>query len=253
MIFCLLFGISVLVVACPCALGLAVPTAVMVGTGVGARNGVLIKGGAALEAAHGVNAIIFDKTGTLTHGEPTVTNVQAFGFGVADCAKAEAEAEESRLVWLAASCESGSEHPLGASVVEYARHQGMDDLSAPFEFETRVGQGVRCKLRVDGDKLPPNLRARVGVGVGAGATANPVAVNVAVGSRGMMLELYGAQLTPEQEDDVQVHVLTLGYSLSPCGPCSPCSPCSPTHAGSPPRPLQFSAVLCRLDHRLVDS
>ena len=200
MIFCLLFGISVLVVACPCALGLAVPTAVMDGTGVGARNGVLIKGGAALEAAHGVNAIIFDKTGTLTHGEPTVTNVQAFGTEAK--AEAEAEAEESRLVWLAASCESGSEHPLGASVVEYAREYpgtGMDDLSSPFEFETRVGQGVRCKLQVDGDKLPPNLHASV-----ARVGAASVAVNVAVGSRGMMLELYGAQLTTEQEDYVQV-------------------------------------------------
>ncbi|KAL6198658.1 hypothetical protein ACLB2K_028447 [Fragaria x ananassa] len=110
-VFALMFSISVVVIACPCALGLATPTAVMVATGVGANNGVLIKGGDALERAQKINYVIFDKTGTLTQGKATVTAVKVFtGMDRGDFLK------------LVASAEASSEHPLGKAIVEYARH-----------------------------------------------------------------------------------------------------------------------------------
>ena len=112
-LFSLLFGIAVLVIACPCALGLATPTAVMVGTGIGATNGILIKGGEALEAAHKINHIIFDKTGTLTRGQPTVVNYLLLDPTV----------DLNLLLNLASAAEVGSEHPLAASLVSYARER----------------------------------------------------------------------------------------------------------------------------------
>lgn len=128
-VFALLFAIAVVVIACPCALGLATPTAVMVGTGVGARNGVLIKGGDALETAHNVKAIIFDKTGTLTEGKPSLTDVvilpshapvptTAAAAAAAAAPAAPAHRYSAReLLALIASAESGSEHPLGRAIV----------------------------------------------------------------------------------------------------------------------------------------
>lgn len=100
-IFSLTIFISVLVIACPCALGLATPTAIMVGSGKGAENGVLIKSGAALEMAHRINAIVFDKTGTITEGKPRVTDIISIGF------------EDMDILKYSASCEKASEHPLG--------------------------------------------------------------------------------------------------------------------------------------------
>src|SRR5450759_2623227 len=96
----LLAGVAVVVVACPCALGLATPTAIMVGTGKGAENGILIKSGEALESAYKIKAIVFDKTGTLTHGKPVVTDVEAFG-----------SVEGPAFLALAAALERSSEHP----------------------------------------------------------------------------------------------------------------------------------------------
>ena len=125
--FTLRIFISVLVIACPCALGLATPTAIMVGTGKGAENGVLIKSGVALETAHKINAVVFDKTGTITEGKPTVTDV----YSVSDMS-------ESVLLGLSASAEKASEHPLGEAIVE-AAHQKNIQLQAASDFEAVPG------------------------------------------------------------------------------------------------------------------
>ena len=111
--FSIMFGIATLVIACPCALGLAVPTAVMVGTGVGAREGILIKGGEALQIASNINAVIFDKTGTLTVGKPSVT----------DYIQTDDSVDSAKLIYYMGCAEKSSEHPLGVSMVNYAEEQ----------------------------------------------------------------------------------------------------------------------------------
>jgi len=130
----LLRTVAVLVIACPCALGLATPTAVMVGTGLGAENGILIKGGEYLESAERIDTMVFDKTGTLTKGELVVTNV------VGNTSFSEAD-----ILRLAASAERGSEHPLALAVVHHAHEQGLQ-LSEPREFKTVVGHGIIASL-----------------------------------------------------------------------------------------------------------
>ncbi len=126
-------AISVLVIACPCALGLATPTAIMVGTGLAARHGVLIKDAQALELAHRVDTIVFDKTGTLTEGRPAVSDVVP--------APGAAEAE---VVRLAASAQQGSEHPLARAVLELARADGLDLLPLG-AFQSITGRGLRAE------------------------------------------------------------------------------------------------------------
>lgn len=128
-IFALTIFISVLVIACPCALGLATPTAIMVGTGKGAENGVLIKSGEALEMAHHIDTIVFDKTGTLTEGKPKVTDVISLKM------------PEDDLLLLAASCEVGSEHPLGEAIVRFAKEKNMS-LKESSQFKAITGQGI---------------------------------------------------------------------------------------------------------------
>eukprot|EP00644_Phytophthora_capsici_P007353 jgi/Phyca11/546403/estExt2_Genewise1Plus.C_PHYCAscaffold_210077 len=132
-VFALDFAIATLVVACPCALGLATPTAVMVGTGVGAEFGVLIKGGEPLQAAHSVKTIIFDKTGTLTVGRPTVTD----RFVLSKTFTTE------ELIVMAGSAELGSEHPLSNAIVEYAKSL-TPNLEQPTEFRAVSGRGISC-------------------------------------------------------------------------------------------------------------
>ncbi|KAG2261976.1 hypothetical protein Bca52824_069055 [Brassica carinata] len=150
-VFSLMFSISVVVIACPCALGLATPTAVMVATGVGATNGVLIKGGDALEKAHKVKYVIFDKTGTLTQGKATVTTAKIFS-----------EMDRGEFLTLVASAEASSEHPLAKAIVEYARHFHFFDESAEdgdtsnkgsqnagwlldtTDFSALPGKGIQC-------------------------------------------------------------------------------------------------------------
>jgi Cu+-exporting ATPase len=132
--FALLNFVAVLIIACPCALGLATPTAIMVGTGKGAENGVLIKSGESLETAHKINTIIFDKTGTITKGEPEVTDIIAVnGF------------TQEQILKLAASTEKGSEHPLGEAVVNKAKEKKIK-LSYPKNFRAIAGHGVEAEV-----------------------------------------------------------------------------------------------------------
>lgn len=132
--FALRIFISVLVIACPCALGLATPTAIMVGTGKGAENGVLIKSGVALESAHKIDAIVFDKTGTITEGKPKVTDIFT----------AEAFTNDD-ILQLVASAEKASEHPLGEAIVEAAEEKALEFLEVT-EFEAIPGHGIRTKV-----------------------------------------------------------------------------------------------------------
>uniref|UniRef100_A0A832EBK9 Copper-translocating P-type ATPase n=1 Tax=Desulfacinum infernum TaxID=35837 RepID=A0A832EBK9_9BACT len=126
--------VSVLIIACPCAMGLATPTAVMVGTGLGAETGILIKSGETLEKAHRVNTVLFDKTGTLTEGRPAVTHVAAAP-----------DTDPREVLRLAASLEAASEHPLGRAVVERARREGigLDDVRG---FQALSGLGAKGVL-----------------------------------------------------------------------------------------------------------
>ncbi len=134
--FSLTIFISVIVIACPCALGLATPTAIMVGTGKGAENGILIKSGEALETAYKLNTIVFDKTGTITEGKPEVTDVIPVE-GIT----------RERLLRLAASAEKGSEHPLGEAIVRGAKKEGIEVLPVE-EFLAVPGQGI--EVTIDG-------------------------------------------------------------------------------------------------------
>jgi Cu+-exporting ATPase len=128
-------AIAVLVIACPCALGLATPTALMVGSGMGAENGVLIRKGEAIQIMKDVDVIVLDKTGTITEGKPGVTDVVALnGF------------EEDTLIQLTASAESGSEHPLGQAIVEYAKNHDHQ-MATVNDFEAITGKGVKGEVK----------------------------------------------------------------------------------------------------------
>ncbi|WP_313658026.1 heavy metal translocating P-type ATPase, partial [Planktothrix agardhii] len=128
--------VGVLIIACPCALGLATPTSVMVGTGLGAENGILIKGADSLELAHKIQTIVLDKTGTLTAGKPTVTHYITVGGTNND--------HELKLLKLAAAIEQQSEHPLAEAIVEYAKTQGVNfPLPEINNFQALGGMGVQ--------------------------------------------------------------------------------------------------------------
>ncbi|RGY95694.1 heavy metal translocating P-type ATPase [Clostridium sp. AM58-1XD] len=137
--FVLTIFVSILVIACPCALGLATPTAIMVGTGVGANHGILIKSGEALEICHKVNAVVLDKTGTITEGKPRVTDIITAS-----------EWTEEELLKTAASCEQLSEHPLGEAIVDAARER-KTELTRPEVFTSVTGAGIITEL--DGQKI----------------------------------------------------------------------------------------------------
>ena len=127
--FSLTIFIAVLVIACPCALGLATPTAIMVGTGKGAENGILIKSGVALEGAHKINTVVFDKTGTITEGKPKVTDIITKGLS------------EDELLRYASSAEKGSEHPLGEAIVVAGVERGLE-LFEIESFKSVPGEGI---------------------------------------------------------------------------------------------------------------
>jgi Cu+-exporting ATPase len=150
--YALLNFVAVLIIACPCALGLATPTSIMVGTGKGAENGILIRSGEALETAHKLTALIFDKTGTLTKGEPALTDVFAAG-GI----------EETKLLGLVASAERGSEHPLGQAIVNGAKEREIE-LFEPQDFSAIPGKGISA--RIDGHAvLAGNLKLMLDKGI----------------------------------------------------------------------------------------
>ena len=132
--FALTIFISILVIACPCALGLATPTAIMVGTGKGAENGILFKSGEALETAHKIDTIIFDKTGTITEGKPTVTDILTSG-----------EFDQNSLLQLTASAEKNSEHPLGQAIVNDAEDKEIELLPVD-SFNSITGLGIETKI-----------------------------------------------------------------------------------------------------------
>lgn len=130
----MLNAVAVLVIACPCALGLATPTAIMVGTGVGAEKGILFKNSASLERAHAVKVVAMDKTGTITAGEPSVTEIVPLNG-----------ADERELLRLAASVEKNSEHPLAEAIVRRAQETGVDFIDVE-DFEADSGRGVRAQI-----------------------------------------------------------------------------------------------------------
>ena len=132
--FSLLAFVSVIIIACPCALGIATPAALMMGTGKGAENGILFKGGEYLEIANKVEVIVFDKTGTLTKGKPSVTEMIELTNSIS----------ETELLRLTAIAESGSEHPLGQAVVNYAREKGIM-VANPESFEAVSGHGLQAR------------------------------------------------------------------------------------------------------------
>lgn len=132
--FALKIFVSVLVIACPCALGLATPTAIMVGTGKGAENGILIKSGKALETAYKLDTIILDKTGTITEGKPIVTDIICNNI------------EKDELLRIVASAEKMSEHPLGDAIVKEALKENVDLYENIEEFEAKIGFGIKAKV-----------------------------------------------------------------------------------------------------------
>lgn len=138
--YAMLNFIAVLIIACPCALGLATPTSIMVGTGKGAENGILIRGAEALETAHKINTVVFDKTGTLTKGRPEVTDI-IVGAGL-DLPRV---MEENDILMFAASAEKNSEHPLGDAIVSKAKETGTV-LHDAGDFQAVPGHGIRAKI-----------------------------------------------------------------------------------------------------------
>jgi P-type Cu+ transporter len=140
-LFSLLIAITILVISCPCAVGLATPAAIMVGTGRGAENGVLIKGGEALEMAHKLDTIVFDKTGTLTEGTPKLTDVFAVNGH-----------EENEVLYIAATAERGSEHPLGEAIVKGAEDRKIS-LGKAVNFRSIPGKGIEAEAHLEEKRI----------------------------------------------------------------------------------------------------
>ena len=212
LLFAMLNSVAVLIIACPCALGLATPTAIMVGTGKGAELGILIRSGASLETAHKVRTVVLDKTGTLTTGEPEVTDVVPSAGSRVPGAETDAPraanreprmeragpdgagrtlaAHQKALLRLAASLERGSEHPLGEAIVRRAKGEGLA-LSEVDEFEAVPGRGVRG--RVDGRAvLLGNARFVTESGIAAGDLEAAAGELAAQGKTPMFVVVDGA-------------------------------------------------------------
>jgi Cu+-exporting ATPase len=177
----LLAFVAVLIIACPCALGVATPAALMVGVGKGAEAGILIRGAEVLERAEGLTTVVFDKTGTLTRGEPSVTDlVPLAGHG------------EDELLRIAASVEAGSEHPLGEAIVRSARHRGIEPARVE-RFEAVAGHGI--KGEVEGVRvLLGNRRHLIREGVDPAPAEETMARLEAEGKTAMLVAAHGALL-----------------------------------------------------------
>ena len=181
-LFALTLAVTAIVIACPDALGLATPTAVAVGTGIGARHGILIKNATALEQASRIQAIIFDKTGTLTEGKPSVTDLVPFAVD-------DQPLDEARLLQIAASAERDSEHPLASAIVAEAETRGLD-LPPTSDFNAIAGGGVQATvdgatvligtpalLDKQGVAIPDSITERMGARQAQGRTVMLVAQN----------------------------------------------------------------------------
>jgi P-type Cu+ transporter len=180
-LFALTNAVAVLVIACPCAMGLATPTAIMVATGRGAEHGVLVRSAAALELLQRVDTVVFDKTGTLTIGRPSVTDVVAV-----------APATEDEVLALAAAAEQGSEHPLGAAIVARAKERGVG-LPPITEFTTVPGQGIDA-MAADGRVLLGNRALMDARGIDVAALARQAGALAAEGKTAIYLALGGRAL-----------------------------------------------------------
>ena len=192
-------AVAVLVIACPCALGLATPAAIMAGTGVGARHGILIKDAEALEIAHSVSAVVFDKTGTLTVGKPALAEATPYGI------------ERHELLQLCASIQQGSEHPLARAVVEAAQAQGVAPLAAS-EVVALPGRGLSAKvngrdLRLGSTRLMQEL----------GVDMTPLAARAAeLQSRGNTVSWLAAVESPPR----LLGLLAFGDQVKPSAPAA---------------------------------
>lgn len=179
----LTFAISAVVIACPDALGLATPTAVAVGTGIGARHNILIKNAATLEGISRITAIVLDKTGTLTEGKPQLTDIVLAGSGSWTAGR------EDDLLRLAASAEQGSEHPLAAAIVQAARDRGMT-LAAGSEFRALTGKGMSAQ--VEGQTIMVGNAALLSdQGVSSGSLEEQAAALAATGKTPMYVVVDG--------------------------------------------------------------
>jgi Cu2+-exporting ATPase len=192
-IFALTLAITVIIIACPDALGLATPTAIMVATGLGALNGILYKNATALEQASKIQAIVFDKTGTLTVGQPKVVEVAAAGNSIS----------EKDLVRLAASAEQSSEHPLAQAVVDYARDQKLA-LVEPTGFEAIPGHGLRAT--VDGHTVLVGNRKLM--------SDNQLALN-GLGERAASLEGAGRTVIYTAVDGKPAGIIAIADAIRP--------------------------------------
>lgn len=170
---------SVLVIACPCAMGLATPTAIVVGTGLGAQHGILIRSGEALEVTHSVNVAVLDKTGTVTEGRPDVTEVLPLGM------------TEDALLALAAAAEAGSAHPLADAVMRRAAALPVGAVPETAEFENRSGRGLRAVLQDGRTVLAGNLRLLREAGVDTAPLEADAARLAAQGESTVLVALNG--------------------------------------------------------------
>jgi Cu+-exporting ATPase len=177
-VYALTSAVGVLVIACPCAMGLATPTAIMVGTGRGAELGVLVRNAAALELLHKASVMVFDKTGTLTTGRPAVTDVVAVP-GVAP----------DEILALAAAAEQGSEHPLGEAIVSHAKSQGLA-MPVVSGFGAVPGQGVEARA-ADGVILAGSARLMSARGIDVSALAGKAAEFAAAGKSTVFVAFSG--------------------------------------------------------------